>query len=158
MAGPVPARRAVPQRAPHREQRRPDLRVVRSRTRARRPRRGVIVGGALVVVFGALLASAVFHALLAQGQQRLDHTDQKVSQAQDRYDRLRLELDRLSAPARIVNEAHRLGMVQPDSVQTVTPPPGAGEAVPDVAGAVSSDPALTGTGYTTVKPYLGADR
>jgi cell division protein FtsL len=110
------------------------------------------------IVFGALLASAVFHALLAQGQQRLDRVDQQVTQAQQDYDRLRLNVDRLSAPERIVSEAERLGMVAPGKVQPITPAAGAGASVPNVPGVDAPTSGQGTTGYTKVKPYLGVDR
>ncbi|HVX17096.1 MAG TPA: hypothetical protein VHA73_03605 [Acidimicrobiales bacterium] len=154
----APARRtatAVPRRATT-TTRRPDLRVVDPRPW--RIRRGVVVVAALVFVFGALLASAVFHALLAQGQQRLDHLNSQVSDAQQTYDRQRLEVDRLSAPDRIVSRAEQLGMVTPTTVETITPAPGTGAEIADVPGDNTPAPADANTGYATVKPYLGTDR
>ncbi len=111
----------------------------------------------LLFVFGSLLASAVFHALLAQGQQRLDRLDHRVSVAQQRYDQLRLQLDQLSAPQRIIDEATKLGMVAPADVQTITPPPGSGYDKGDRNDAAATQ-AAANTDYTAVKPYLGTDR
>jgi cell division protein FtsL len=113
---------------------------------------------AIGVVFLALLASAVFHALLAQGQQRLDRIDQQINQAEQRYNQLRLQADLLSAPARIVSEASRLGMVTPPQVQLVTPPPGAASEVSGGGpSATNGDPTTNDTisGYQAVKPHLG---
>lgn len=112
---------------------------------------------AIGVVFVALLASAVFHALLAQGQQQLDHLDQQINQAEQRYDQLRLQVDLLSAPARIVSEASRLGMVTPAQVQPVTPPPGAASEIAGGGSSGANDQTTndTITGYQAVKPHLG---
>lgn len=158
MAAPAPARRttSVAPRRAGTTARRPELRVVDPRPW--RVRRGVVVVVALVLVFGALLASAVFHALLAQGQQRLDHLNSQVSQAQQTYDRLRLDVDRLSAPERIVSKAQQLGMVTPSTVETITPAPGTGADIGDVPGGNAPAHADANTGYATVKPYLGTDR
>jgi cell division protein FtsL len=114
---------------------------------------------AIGAVFAALLASAVFHALLAQGQQQLDHVDQQINQAEQRYNQLRLQVDLLSAPARIVSEAGRFGMVMPGQVQLVTPPPGATSEITGGAAPSASNGDQTSndsvTGYQAVKPDLG---
>ena len=152
----APARtRTAPQRTPSRPAR-PELRVVDRRRR--RPRRGLVVVGSMIVVFTALLATTAFHALLAQGQQNLDRTNAKVTAAQQRYDQLRLEVDQLSAPDRIVSEAENLGMVTPSKVQPITPAPGAGATVPNVPGADGPSASSGSSDYPAVKPYLGVDQ
>jgi hypothetical protein len=113
---------------------------------------------AILVVFVALLASAVFHALLAQGQQRLDKINQDVATQQEQYQHLRYEVAQLSAPQTIVGEATKLGMVQPPERTLLTPPataanPAAGDAAAP-RGAGASPWAI----YTQLKRYLGSGR
>lgn len=151
MATAVPVRRHAPAR-----ETRPDLRIVGRRRR--RPSRGAVLIIAMTVVFCALLASAVFHALLAQGQQQLDRTDRHVNTAQQRYEKLRLQVDDLSSPQRIVSAAQNLGMITPDKVETITPAPGSGAAVPNVPGVDAPPTGDANAGYTAVKPYLGSDQ
>lgn len=153
------APRPEPRRAPGGHRSRPELRVV-GRPGSRRWGR-VAVALAVVVVFGALLASAVFHALLAQGQQRLDRLNEHVSQAQGRYDDLRLMVDRLSAPERVVARAQQLGMISAKDIRPLTPAPGAASRLPLGAGTGGNDApsgpgADSSTGYRRVKPYLGS--
>jgi cell division protein FtsL len=147
-----------PRRAPgRRPQERPELRVVQAPARRYRTR-AVVAGLAIVVVFVALLASAVFHALLAQGQQRLDKINQNVATQQEQYEHLRYQVAQLSAPQTIVGEATDLGMVQPTERTLLTPPataanPAAGDATAS-RGAGASPWAI----YTQLKPYLGSGR
>lgn len=139
---------------------RPELRVVRPPHR--RPRtRAVMAALAIVIVFVALLASAVFHALLAQGQQRLDKLNGDVATQQDQYEHLRYEVAQLSSPQSIVDAATKLGMVQPTERTLITPPATAADPA-------STTPAPTGPAahggespwslYTQLKRYLGSGR
>jgi hypothetical protein len=76
---------------------------------------------------GVFLAFAIAFAVVAcqvvllQGQQRLDEVDAGIATETDRYQQLRLEVAELEAPARIVAEAARLGMVPPPEVTYLTP-------------------------------------
>ena len=82
---------------------------------------GIAFASATVTLL-ALFAAAVFQTVLVQGQQRLDRLDRRVSQAQDRFDRLRADVAELESPERIVTVAHhRLGMVQPDTITYLAP-------------------------------------
>ena len=66
--------------------RRPRLRIA---VRPSRRRVAGIAFASATVTLLALFAAAVFQTVLVQGQQRLDRLDRRVSQAQDRFDRLR---------------------------------------------------------------------
>lgn len=147
-----------PRRAPRgRPSARPDLRVVRRPQR--RPRtRVAVVSSAIVVVFVALLASAVFHALLAQGQQRLDKLNRDVATQQDQYERTRYQVAQLGAPQSVVAAATKLGMVQPAQRTLLAPP----AASADPAGAATAGPDQASSSpwalYTQLKRYLGSGR
>ncbi|MGA3221955.1 MAG: hypothetical protein ABSE77_23305 [Acidimicrobiales bacterium] len=57
------------------------------------------------------------HVLIAENQFRLDHLEQQAVVQQERYEKLRLQVAELEAPARIVSVAEGpLGMRQPGSV------------------------------------------
>ena len=104
----------APQRTPSRTTpTRADLRLVQAAKKRSRSRQ--LVGAlALVIMFSALLASAVFHSVLVAGQQRLDRLDQRVAKSQQELDRSQLQVAELSSPSRIVAAAKRSGMVVPD--------------------------------------------
>ncbi len=90
------------------------LRVVPPNRRARpalrlSPRTGVVL---TVLLFAALFGVAVSHALLIEGQAKVDDLDQQVAAEQARYEELRREVAELEAPQRILAEATgELGMV-----------------------------------------------
>lgn len=168
-ATPLPprvARRAAPVRVPPADRRHADpprrhLRVVSDArvvaARRRRRLRGILVLSGTVVAV-SLFALAAFHAMLASGQAELDRIEQSVSDAQARYESLRLEVAELEAPSRIVREAQeRLGMVPPSGVTYLTPSEATTEAVGQAAAADSSlatDDAGDRAAWATVKPYL----
>ncbi len=116
---------------------RTDLRIVQT-GKARARSRQLACSLALVVMFSALLASAVFHSVLVAGQQRLDRLDTRVEQRQQLLSRARLRVAELSSPGRVVATAKRRGMVLPDHTTwlAATPPasapaaPAAGQARP----------------------------
>jgi cell division protein FtsL len=165
----VPAtRRSVaapqPQRTPATRERRPQLRVVEQPER-RRSSLGVITVLVVGAVFALLFGLVVFHTMLLQNQQRLDHVSKQVSEQQARYQSLRLQVAQLESPQRIIDEAtHKLGMVPPDGTTYLTP--AADEAAVDSAGANQGDPSDTAdtaapasdgaSAWPEVKPYLGA--
>ena len=174
MAAPAPARtrraattarKAAPVRVPPADRRRDDaprhLRVVSDArivaARRRRRLRGVLVLSGIVMA-GSLFALAAFHAMLASGQADLDRVEQQVSDAQARYESLRLQVAELEAPSRIVREAQeRLGMVPPPGVTYLTPSQAATDEVGEAAAADSS--MMTGeagdwAAWAAVKPYL----
>jgi type II secretory pathway pseudopilin PulG len=76
----------------------------------RQRRTGAVLVVAIGMVFGSLLAAAVFHGLLASGQANLDQLDadlqgERAALAQDK-----LELANLQSPQRIATEAEAMGM------------------------------------------------
>jgi cell division protein FtsL len=140
---------------------RPNLRVVSDArvvaARRRRRLRGVLVLTGIVMA-GSLFALAAFHAMLASGQADLDRLERRVSDAQARYESLRLDVAELEAPSRIVREAHeRLGMIPPTGVTYLTPSEAASA---EVGQAAANDSPLTSdedgerAAWATVKPYL----
>jgi hypothetical protein len=98
---------------------------------------------------GTIFGAAAFHVLLVQSQFRLDRLSDAAATEQQRYEHLRLEVARLSAPERIVaTAAERLGMVAPPEVAYLpAPSPSATDA--------SSASSLAGN-WSEVKPYLAA--
>lgn len=116
MATPLRARPAhAPRRAP--ATRRPELRVVGPR---RRLRTGPTVALGGLLAFAIAFALVVAHALLVQGQQRLDDLERRIAEARTEQEELRLEAARLESPQRIVDAATELGMVPPDTVTYLT--------------------------------------
>ena len=97
-----------------RDQRDRHLRVVPPNRRARAalrlsPRAGVVL---TVLLFVALFGVAVSHALLIEGQAKVDDLDQQVAAEQSRYEELRRDVAKLESPQRILGEATgKLGMV-----------------------------------------------
>ena len=163
----VPATRrsvAVPQprRMPATRERRPQLRVV-DEPQPRRLNLGVVTALVVAAVFAVLFGLVVFHTLLLQNQQRLDHLDAQVSDAQAKYQSLRLQVAQLEAPQRIIDVAtHKLGMVPPDGTTYLTPAADTGAST--VAGASQGDATnetaapsnVDAAAWNLVKPYLGA--
>jgi cell division protein FtsL len=122
----------VPERAPQslpaaaprpRPAERPNhLRVVAPSERVRRrrltPAMAVLI---TAVVFATLLAVAVAHTVLVQGQVRLDKLDAQLVDEQSRYQELRTEVAELESPDRIVEAAKGQGMVIPDDLVYLQP-------------------------------------
>ena len=113
------------------------------------PRAGVVL---TVLAFVALFGVAVCHALLIQGQARVDALDERVAGAQARYERLRLEVAQLESPQRIAKEAQdELGMVPAGRTVWLTPEDPAPADAP-----ADEPPDQTDTSAARVKPYLEA--
>ena len=163
----VPAtRRSVaapqPRRTPATRERRPQLRVVDA------PARHLNLGALTVLIVGAIFAVlfglVVFHTLLLKNQQHLDQLDHQVTDAQARYQSLRLQVAQLEAPQRIIDVATtKLGMVPPEGTTYLTPTAGNGAGTS--AGATQGEASTGDTTDTSddassawpqVKPYLGA--
>jgi cell division protein FtsB len=141
--------------------RRPRLRIA---VRPSRRRVAGIAFASATVTLLALFAAAVFQTVLVQGQQRLDRLDRRVSQAQDRFDRLRADVAELESPERIVTVAHhRLGMVQPDTItylaptlaQVVSVVSASGRSLPSEA-EVDAAIASEGPTWSQLKPFMGS--
>jgi cell division protein FtsL len=138
-ARPAPAPAPAPSRSP-----RPPLRVVEGeaapRPVDRRRRARLRVAVTMVVVVGGLFGLVASHVVLTQGQFRLQQVESRASEAQARYERLRLQVAALESPERIVAAAQeRLGMVPPPGVKYLSPT------------GVSEQPAGNGAGATPGK-------
>jgi cell division protein FtsL len=150
-------RRELPEAAP----RQPDLRIVppaKPDAAGRRRRLRLAVG-----VAGTFIAAVVFglvgiHVMLAQNQFRLDRLNTRAADQEAQYQRLRLQVDQLEAPQRIVATAEgKLGMVPPAGVTYLTP--SAPVSVPGPATAPTTTIPATGHGpqeWAAVKPQLAA--
>jgi cell division protein FtsL len=152
---------------------RPQLRVVAAVDAAvTRPglRKRVAVVGAGVFVAAVVFGLVGVRVVLAQNQFRLDRINARAAAEESAYERLRLQVDQLESPERIVAAAEgRLGMVQPLSVTYLTPSaPATGPgASASGAGATSAQrgrptptseiPAPAGgpAEWAAVKPQLG---
>ncbi|MGH9165739.1 MAG: hypothetical protein ACRDZW_09535 [Acidimicrobiales bacterium] len=119
-----------------------------------------MVAAMAVAVAASLFGLVAAHVLLAQGQFRLQRLDGQADSAQERYERLRLEVANLEAPGRIVAVAQeRLAMVAPAGVTYLSPTgPVTGETPARAAAAVAPDaPDDTDTtaAWSGVKRQLG---
>jgi type II secretory pathway pseudopilin PulG len=108
----------------------------------------------MVVVFGSLMASAMFHGLLVSGQSDLDRLDTQIQEERTALAQEKLELANLQSPARIAEEARKLGMVPADQQHWVTPgstddPVITGNAADATASADADPSTSTGTTGTT---------
>ena len=170
-ASPAPAR-------PDKEEQRRHLRLVENQAKRRAGRRRLLVILGIASAAVVCLALVALHVLIAENQFRLDRLQQQAATEQASYEKLRLQVAQLEAPARIVSQAEgQLGMVQPASVNylpaTTTPAArttgkgakGAATATgsspqaqdvqsvdPAAAGAVAAPPG--GSDWPSVKPYL----
>jgi cell division protein FtsL len=105
-----PARREPDQTERH-------LRLVDREVWRKRNRRHAAISAAIAGIAVVCLALVALHVLIAENQFRLDHLQQQASVQQARYEKLRLQVAQLEAPARIVSAAEgKLGMRQPGSV------------------------------------------
>jgi len=157
----APQRAPSPQRAPAprpRPAERPNhLRVVAPSERARRRR--VTPGMAVLLtagLFATLLAVAVAHTVLVEGQVRLDELDSQLVQEQARYQELRAELAERESPARIVQAANDMGMVTPDDLKYLQPPTPDASAVGPTTGD-DDEPAADPTDGGTNEDLAWAD-
>ncbi len=127
----------APQRTPSRSApTRTELRLVQEAKKRSRARQ-LVCALAMVIMFTALLASAVFHSVLVGGQQRLDRLDQRVEQRQQELSRAELRVAELSSPSRIVADAKRRGMVLPaHTTWLAATPPATAPPTPPTAGTI----------------------
>jgi cell division protein FtsL len=87
----------------------------------RRRTRALLVGAALLAV-GVAFSLVYLHVVLAQRQFRLDSLNTQVQQEQLTYQKLRLQVAEDGSPQNIIKTAEgQLGMVQPQSVNWLTP-------------------------------------
>jgi cell division protein FtsL len=155
---------AQPLATPHRgpAERPNHLRVVAPAERVRRrltPGMAVLLSAA---IFVTLLAVAMAQTVLVQGQVRLDGLDAQLTEEQARYQELRRDVAELESPERIVGAAHQQGMVTPDNLIYLLPPPADASAPPTTPGddAAPPDDATVGAtpdrAWSEVKPMLEA--
>lgn len=156
------------------------LRVVDPNEQANQRRRRLVrLGGGLLAAFVvALLFVAVgMHVMLAQNQFKLDRLNKQAAAEQAAYQKLRLQVDQLESPQRILSTAQgRLGMVLPPSVTFLTPSTGSslvgtgagGRSLPQATTATGATgttsraqsapaPATAPPGWSLVKPQLGSN-
>jgi cell division protein FtsL len=128
-----------------------------------RRRHWVRLGGMVLAgfVIALLFAAVGMHVMLAQNQFRLDQLNADAAQQQAKYQQLRLQVDQLSSPARIIGTAEgRLGLVAPGPVTFLSP----SRATPAAGGPVTATPsggpapARAPADWSTVKPQLAANQ
>jgi cell division protein FtsL len=150
----VPNTRPLPGRDRDRDHRDRHLRVVPPARPSRglgvrlSPRAGVIL---TVLLFAALFCVAVSHALLIEGQAKVDELDQQVAAEQKRYEELRREVAELESPQRILGEATgELGMVPAGDPVWLSPDePAPTDDLPE-----DEPPESPDTSAARVKPYM----
>jgi cell division protein FtsL len=88
----------------------------------RRRRFRLVVTAVSAVMIMSVFGLVGMHVMLAQNQFRLDRLGTRAAAEQTSYERLRLQVDQLESPQRIVDTAkNKLGMVQPGPVTYLTP-------------------------------------
>ncbi len=123
------------------------------------PRAGILVAAVIALVFAILLGAVMLNSKLITGQQELDHLNTRITKAEARHDRLRLQVAQLESPSRIVEAAQAQGMVPaastvwvlpvvPGDPATVTPSP----ATPDPATEPPASERATGPAATPTQP------
>lgn len=116
MSSARPERSAPPRRSPA-----PRLRLVEGEARRRRAR--VHPAVVTVVMIMAMVAVAVgFKAQQVAGQSHLDLTRSGIVEARGRQQELRARVASVESPARVLEAAEELGMVEPAPVVAVAAP------------------------------------
>ena len=106
----------------------------------------------------SLFGVAAAHVVIAQSQFELARLEREASEAEARYDRLRLQVAELESPGRIVAAAQeRLGMVPPPEVTYLTPMPGRAQAQARTVPTARAD-APGPTEWSLLKPHLATRR
>jgi cell division protein FtsL len=158
--------------SPEAQEQQNHLRLIRQQESRRANRRRLLVSLGIACVAALCLGLVALHVLIAENQFRLDQLQQTAATKQANYERLRLQVAQLEAPARIVSEAEgRLGMVQPGSVTYLPAVPtttqttaagSSGASGPEPAAGASTAEAQSGgipapqgdADWPSVKPYL----
>ena len=74
------------------------------------------------LTIGLAFAVVASQVIVTQNQARLDKLNHHLTEAQQRYEKLRYRVAELESPERVVAAAHdRLGMLEPDHVNYVAP-------------------------------------
>jgi len=92
----------------------------------------------------------VFHVVLAQNQMELDQLNGQIAKEQRTYEQRRLITSLLASPQHVIQEAERLGLVQPPAPPQVLYVPGAPLPVTD-----DGTTADTIADWSKTKPSLG---
>ena len=109
--------------------------------------------GFISLVAAVALAVSACQVLIAQSQFELASLQSDAAAAEDRYDRLRLQVAELESPGRIMATAQeRLGMVPPPGVTYLTPV-ASESATPDDAPSRPNDEAVAAD-WSRIKPIL----
>lgn len=147
-----------------RDEQRHHLRLVREQARRRTNARRLLVSVGIAALSALCLGLVTLHVLIAENQFTLDRLQQTAAAEQSSYEKLRLQVAELEAPARIVSEAEgRLGLEQPGSVTYLPaisaqangdppsndPPPASGPAWAGSVTAPQGD-----ADWPSIKPYL----
>lgn len=142
MTSPARAVRSAPRRpatpAPGARASRPSLRVVP--TPARRARTGLVIAFSAIVVFGALVVSAVAHSYLVSGQAELDEMATELRVQREALEADLVQLAANQSPQRIAEEARLLGMVPAETQTWISPGTGSAPVVVGGEGAEHPPP------------------
>jgi cell division protein FtsL len=115
---------------------------------------------ASAALFSLLLAVAVSHTVLVQGQVKLDQLATQLSEEQLQYQVLREDVAELESPTRVVEAARENGMVTPDDLVYLQPSSSDAATAGPTAGDASEpavDPAVHSAvdrAWTDIKPML----
>lgn len=104
------------------------------------------------MIVTALVAAVGFNVMLAQGQLELDRNRGTAAEEQARYEKLRVDVATAAAPARVLERAKELGLVEPDSITFLDTETSDGQAVEKGDESAST----LQNGWSTVKPSLDA--
>jgi hypothetical protein len=88
-----------------------------------------VLAVAVVLVFGSLMASAVFHGFLVSGQSHLDDLNRQLDNDRAELAREKLQLADLQSPERVADAAERLGMERSQRQRWLSPGTGADPVV-----------------------------
>jgi cell division protein FtsB len=141
------------------------LRLVREQARRRANGRSLLVSAGIALLGVFCLGLVTLHVLIAENQFTLDRLTQTAATEQASYEKLRLQVAQLEAPARIVSDAEgRLGLVQPGSVTYL---PATNSRATKGGGTAPAGPESAGSGWAgsvtapqgdadwpSIKPYL----
>lgn len=130
------------------------LRVERAAPTRRRV--GVVAGALLFAV--VLAGNVSVHASTTQGQFELERLQDSARQREAAYQQLRLEVADLQAPDRIVEQARRLGMVEPAKVTYLTPTATTSSSEDRSTPSAADPPSEAAQSWGRVKPHLDPRR
>jgi len=159
-AGRLPARESASSRPGDLDAGRPRLDVVErgAASRTRRRQVNVLRGLGVLLVVGALAATAAAHALVASDQQRIDTLQGELTQSLVEQQGLQLSRAQLGSPVRVLRIAeHQLGMVVPGSVSYL-PAVDPGPSVAQAGAAASKAASKAGSAASKARDTRSAAR